>query len=248
MRKLESMIAEWRARMAAGGIKSPAVLDELESHLREEVERNLQAGRDEAEAFENAVERMGRSDLLGAEFAKIEESEGFEKSLLRMGYSFLTVLKEKRMSRIIGIACCVFASLYSLLLAPHLFLIHELSPMQRILGLTAVVMTVVSLAGLRFNYKLLPVIRNKRIRTWIGLACGLVAVGWLAVFSDLLPNVIVPRALRHLDVNAPVESMQAVFVVGLSLLWAMTLAAILGGIAYGLEEAARRRTKMEAYV
>jgi hypothetical protein len=216
--------------MAAGGIRSAVVLDELESHLREDVEREVRAGWEEAAAFENAVKRMGRSDLLKVEFAKIKES------------------KEKRMSRIIGIACCVFASLYSLLLAPHLFLIHELSPLERILGLTAVVVTLVSLVGLRFNYKLLPVIRNQRVRSWIVAVCGLVAVAWLAVFSNLLPNVIVPYALRDINVNAPMESLQAVFVVGLSLLWAMTLAAVLGGIAYGLEEAARRGTKMDVYV
>ena len=152
------------------------------------------------------------------------------------------------MSRIIAIACCVFTSLYSLMLAPHLFLIHELSPMERILGLTAVIITLVSLVGLKFSYKILPVIRNKRVRIGIVAMCGLVAIAWLGVFSSLLPNVIVPYAFRNINVNAPTESLQALFAVGLSLLWAMTLAAVLGGAAYGLEEAARRGTKMEAYV
>jgi cation transport ATPase len=230
MRDLNEKISEWRSRMAAGGIKSPAVLDELESHLREDVEREARAGWDEAAAFENAVNRIGRSDLLKAEFAKIKES------------------KEKLMSRIIGIACCVFTSLYSLMLAPHLFLIHELSPMERILGMTAVIITLVSLVGLKFSYKILPVIRNKRVRIWIVAMCGLVAVAWLGIFSSLLPNVIVPYVFRNINVNAPTESLQALFAAGLSLLWAMTLAAVLGGAAYGLEEAARRGAKMEAYV
>jgi len=230
MRDLNEKISEWRSRMAAGGIKSPAVLDELESHLREDVEREARAGWDGVAAFENAVNRIGRSDLLKAEFAKIKES------------------KEKLMSRIIGIACCVFTSLYSLMLAPHLFLIHELSPMERILGLTAVIITLVSLVGLKFSYKILPVIRNQRVRIRIVAMCGLVAIAWLGVFSSLLPNVIVPYVFRNINVNAPTESLQALFVVGLSLLWAMTLAAVLGGAAYGLEKAARRGTKMEAYV
>ncbi len=188
----------------------------------------MRAGWDEAAAFETAIKRIGRSDLLKVEFAKVE--------------------KEKRMSKIIGIACCLFTSLYSLLLAPHLFLIHELSPLERILGLTAVLLTLLSFASLRFSYKLLPVIRNKRIRTSIVATCGLVAIVWLFVFSGLLPNVIMPYAFRDISVNAPVESMQAMFAVGLSLLWAMTLAAILGGIAYGLEEAAGRQFQKNAYV
>ena len=230
MRDLNEKISEWRSRMAAGGIKSPTVLDELESHLREDVEREARAGWDGVAAFENAVNRIGRGDLLKAEFAKIKES------------------KEKLMSRIIGIACCVFTSLYSLMLAPHLFLIHELSPMERILGLTAVIITLVSLVGLKFSYKILPVIRNQRVRIRIVAMCGLVAIAWLGVFSSLLPNVIVPYVFRNINVNAPTESLQALFAAGLSLLWAMTLAAVLGGAAYGLEEAARRGAKMEAYV
>jgi ferritin-like metal-binding protein YciE len=35
----EQTIAEWRRQMAAGGIKTPEVLNELESHLREDVEQ-----------------------------------------------------------------------------------------------------------------------------------------------------------------------------------------------------------------
>jgi hypothetical protein len=39
-----------------------------------------------------------------------------------------------------------------------------------------------------------------------------------------------------------------VFNMGLSIFWAMTLAALLGAAAYGLEEAARRRPMENAYV
>ena len=39
-----------------------------------------------------------------------------------------------------------------------------------------------------------------------------------------------------------------VFMIGISVLWALALAAIPGAIAYGLEEAARRHMKGNSYV
>jgi hypothetical protein len=48
---LEQSIAEWRRQMLAVGIKSPVPLEELEIHLREEIERRMKAGSDEKEIF-----------------------------------------------------------------------------------------------------------------------------------------------------------------------------------------------------
>ena len=71
MPDLEEDIAEWRKRMAAGGVKSPAVLDELEGHLREAIQERLAAGRSETEAFEIAIARVGSPGSLRTEFNKI---------------------------------------------------------------------------------------------------------------------------------------------------------------------------------
>jgi hypothetical protein len=71
MRDLDVKIGGWRLRMAAGGIKSPAVLDELESHLREEIQERLIAGDSAAEAFEFAVARIGTAKSLRTEFNKV---------------------------------------------------------------------------------------------------------------------------------------------------------------------------------
>jgi hypothetical protein len=226
MFNLEEKIGAWRQQMAAGGVKTPAVLDELESHLREDIERQVKAGVDTVIAFEVAESRVGKCDLLKAEFAKIAGA------------------KEGRLGKMIGSACCVFAGLYSMVFAPHLFTIDELSPAQRIFGLTAVALTLLSIASWRFSYKYLPVIRDRHTRTIIAMACGFAGLAWLLVFATLLPNVIVP----HFMENATPDGFRPVFKIGLSLLWAMTLAAILGGIAYGLEGAARRGTKENAYV
>ena len=65
---LEQSIIEWRRQMLAAGIKTPVPLEELECHLREEIEEQVQSGVSEQQAFEIAVRQIGQADLLKAEF------------------------------------------------------------------------------------------------------------------------------------------------------------------------------------
>src|SRR5260221_2589326 len=74
MFNLDEAIAEWRRQMAAGGVKTPALLDELESHLRDEVEQQVLSGSSEERAFEIALQRIGRAEALQTEFNKVEET------------------------------------------------------------------------------------------------------------------------------------------------------------------------------
>lgn len=57
--------------MLAAGIKTPVPLDELESHLREEIAALIAGGKSNSDAFELAVRRIGQADPLRNEFAKI---------------------------------------------------------------------------------------------------------------------------------------------------------------------------------
>ncbi|HEY3760294.1 MAG TPA: hypothetical protein VGN23_00905 [Verrucomicrobiae bacterium] len=68
---LEKFITEWRQQMLAAGIH-PTALEELDSHLREEIERQIQMIGNEQRAFELAAERVGHVTPLTAEFKKIE--------------------------------------------------------------------------------------------------------------------------------------------------------------------------------
>jgi hypothetical protein len=70
MFSLESAIAEWRCQMLAAGINAPVPLDELESHLRDDIEQRVGAGDQEARAFELAVQRIGHAAPLRKEFMK----------------------------------------------------------------------------------------------------------------------------------------------------------------------------------
>jgi hypothetical protein len=71
MFNLEQSIAEWRRQMLAAGIKSPVPLEELESHLREDIERQVKSGLNEQNAFNFVVQQFGESKNLKQEFSKI---------------------------------------------------------------------------------------------------------------------------------------------------------------------------------
>lgn len=75
MLDLNQAITEWRKRMITTGIKTPVPLEELESHLREEIESQIRAGADAEHAFMAAKERMGEAGFLKQEFEKVEGSE-----------------------------------------------------------------------------------------------------------------------------------------------------------------------------
>jgi hypothetical protein len=68
---LEQSIAQWRRRMLAAGIKSPVPLEELENHLRDDVENLMRSGVGAREAFEAGVRQIGHTGALQTEFAKV---------------------------------------------------------------------------------------------------------------------------------------------------------------------------------
>jgi hypothetical protein len=89
MFNLEQAIAEWRRQMRAAGIKTPVPMEELEGHLREEIERQLQSGASQEKAFESAVVRIGKAEKLHKEFGKVEDVAGMRKRKLLLRWSTL---------------------------------------------------------------------------------------------------------------------------------------------------------------
>jgi len=71
MFNLEQSISEWRGQMLSAGVKHPEILDELESHLREDWARRVESGERQEQAFEGAVQGVGQASLLKHEFAKL---------------------------------------------------------------------------------------------------------------------------------------------------------------------------------
>jgi hypothetical protein len=86
MPDLEQKISEWRKQMLAAGIKSPVPLEELEIHLREEIERQMQLESDEQKAFNSAVQKIGHGSVLNDEFKKIDGQKIGQTILLIIGW------------------------------------------------------------------------------------------------------------------------------------------------------------------
>ena len=75
MFNLEQSISEWRRQMQSVGITNPEIMDELESHVREDLARRVQSGESEEQAFEGAVQGVGQANVLEHEFAKLGGSK-----------------------------------------------------------------------------------------------------------------------------------------------------------------------------
>jgi len=90
MFNLEQAIADWRQQMLAAGIKTPAPLEELEIHLREEIEHQRKSGLGEQESFEISVQRIGQPKILKEEF-KINEGNIMKRIAVILAALFGTV-------------------------------------------------------------------------------------------------------------------------------------------------------------
>ena len=78
MFNLEQAIASWRQQMLRGGIKAPVPLDELESHLRDEL-----ADRDvDQRTFDAVVAQFGNAHLLRSEFKKLNRNNMKRKIMI----------------------------------------------------------------------------------------------------------------------------------------------------------------------
>jgi hypothetical protein len=87
MFNLNQAVAAWRRQMAAAGITSAEALDELESHLRDDVEELVRAGADGEKAFDSAVRRIGPASALRKEFAKsVRPNVAWRRRLWRTFY------------------------------------------------------------------------------------------------------------------------------------------------------------------
>ena len=205
---LEKAIVEWRKQMLAAGIKSPVPLEELEIHLREEIERQVRLGMSLRDVFETASGKMGRPRELKTEFKKI------------------SVPVEIRFVKLAGIACGVVGLFFLLWTAYVALFIHEANWASRAFGLLAVAATILIW---RHAGRFLPAIRQPKVRAAAGLAACVVGFGGTLMFiRQVLPGLFIVSAPADFSVNRLLVS----FVV------AWTAMAILGAIAFRLDEAA----------
>src|SRR5438552_14127073 len=67
---LEQQMAEWRNRLASALGDDTRALDELESHLRDEIDGLVRKGNTLETAVQHAVAKLGESEMLAREFGK----------------------------------------------------------------------------------------------------------------------------------------------------------------------------------
>lgn len=165
MFNLEQALIQWKQQMSAGGIKDAAVLDELESHLREEIERQMRAGANEERAFAVAAQKIGPAKALKTEFRK----NGSESLL------------EKLM-----IAIAISVAAFGFFLASVALMFCYSSWAERIVGFTAIGFTLLAIFGWSRIIPRLPVIRERRKRLAIELACFFGGFGACAVYFRMI--------------------------------------------------------------
>jgi hypothetical protein len=85
MFNLEQSIAEWRQQMLAAGIKTPVPLEELEIHLREEIQQQMKSGLSGQDAFEISIRQIGQPKRLNNEFKKSERKYMKRNAIILLG-------------------------------------------------------------------------------------------------------------------------------------------------------------------
>ena len=83
---LESRVAEWRAYLSRRAALRTDDVDELEAHLRDQIDGLVQRGLSSDEAFLIGVGRIGRIDELAREYAT-EHSDRLWKQLIADGHA-----------------------------------------------------------------------------------------------------------------------------------------------------------------
>jgi hypothetical protein len=154
MFNLEQAIADWREQMLAAGIKTPVPLEELESHLRDEIERQVKSGLSAQQAFGIAARTIGQVPELKREFQKVEAPKEMQKIIKLAG------------------VICVVAALFCPLAVLLQFSFSQGFSWLSVLALAVLAITIATIVlSWKYNHKLLPVIGNLPLRRSIGIAC-----------------------------------------------------------------------------
>ena len=168
---LEQAIADWRQQMLAAGIKTPVPLEELENHLREEIERQTGAGLSEMETFKASVRKIGLAQAVQGEFRKVEAT------------------KEDRQWQLVQIMFVAFTGLVPLMGTAGFSkggAYWEMTPGEIIAALAPwASFSLLAWSG-RLGYRLFPVISTKRIRDAIRLIYILPVTLWFIVFLNFI--------------------------------------------------------------
>ncbi|MBN2183568.1 MAG: hypothetical protein JW715_16785 [Sedimentisphaerales bacterium] len=109
MFELNEKIKTWRSGLAGQQSFEKTDIDELENHLREEIELLTLSELTEEEAFMVAAHRLGRSDSLSEEYAKVNTSILWRKRLSRVGIVVFGWLIVTYIGQVVSRICQILA-------------------------------------------------------------------------------------------------------------------------------------------
>jgi hypothetical protein len=163
MFNLDQAISEWRRRLSAAGMTSSDVLDELESHLREDLEQRMRSGATAEQSFREAVQRVGTAENLNVEFAKVRRPSA------RLSHNTMRV-------------CCLSAAAYVFVVETWTLLVYDISIRGRIFGIGVVVLIAGFIGFLPELKRLLwPGARGRAVAKAIYTICSYVSVAWVCL-------------------------------------------------------------------
>ena len=161
MFNLHDAILEWRKQMSASGVNAPAPLDELENHLREEIERQTSSGRCEEEAFKSAVQQIGSAQALQNEFELVVKTSEGRNHLVGQFW----------LGAILG--------LLQLVVIGYVLLNPDMTFIQRTSGLAAMAVSFLFVAATRWmSRRILPVAPNRRTKSAMLVSASLALTIW----------------------------------------------------------------------
>ena len=184
---LEERIGEWRSYIRKRQAVHAVDVDELEDHLRTQVEALSKAGLDEDEAFLVAAKRLGDLDSLSREFAR-EYSERLWKQLVVSPGAGAASMGASR-DAVVAVALAIAASIA--LKLPELFGLRIAGPNAA----TSFYMRNLSLFVLPFLAGYFAWKRGLRQSGWLWLAAPFVVAG-------LVMNLMPFQASGHTEVLA----------------------------------------------
>jgi hypothetical protein len=149
-------------------------LEELENHLREDIEQQMKSGLSESEAFYSAVQEIGQARVVQNEFQKVDKIQGALKwKLMETFLMLVTIL----VPLFVGGSVLKRGSFADMTAA------EEMSSLAAVAAFS-----LLAWSG-RLGHQFLPVIRTRRIRDAILYLCFVPLMLWWVVFF----NLIVPR-------------------------------------------------------
>jgi hypothetical protein len=108
---INEQIKKWRCALAQSEAFSKSDVDELESHLREEIERLIALKLSGEEAFWVAAHRVGDTGTLAGEFAKVNWAGMLRRRIFWMVAGVLTYLLASYLANAVSQVCVLLAGL-----------------------------------------------------------------------------------------------------------------------------------------